>query len=237
MEELDLRQILKILWNKKGSILIIVLLFAILGGVYSYKFITPKYESSTTLVLAKTEEIVSNTINGSAITQTDLNLNQNLVSTYSELIKSKTVLRKVLNNLEIYDLNEEELKKNISVNSVKDTELIEITVSSTDSRQAADIANEIAHVFSEQVAEIYNINNIHVVDNAEQEKEPYNINHLKDIFIFTFVGIIISMAYILIENLLDTTIKDQETVENATELLVLAQIPEITFEIKIGGKK
>lgn len=98
-------------------------------------------------------------------------------------------------------------------------------------------ANEIAHVFSEQVAEIYNINNIHVVDNAEQEKEPYNINHLKDIFIFTFVGIIISMAYILIENLLDTTIKDQETVENATELLVLAQIPEISFEIKIGGKK
>ena len=219
MEELDLRQILKILWNKKGSILIIALLFAILGGVYSYKFITPKYESSTTLVLAKTEEIVSNTINGSAITQTDLNLNQNLVSTYSELIKSKTVLRKVLNNLEIYDLNEEELKKNISVNSVKDTELIEITVSSTDSRQAADIANEIAHVFSEQVAEIY------------------NINHLKDIFIFTLVGIIISMAYILIENLLDTTIKDQETVENATELLVLAQIPEISFEIKIGGKK
>ena len=118
MEELDLRQILKILWNKKGSILIIALLFAILGGVYSYKFITPKYESSTTLVLAKTEEIVSNTINGSAITQTDLNLNQNLVSTYSELIKSKTVLRKVLSNLEIYDLNEEELKKNISVNSV-----------------------------------------------------------------------------------------------------------------------
>ena len=166
-----------------------------------------------------------------------MNLNQNLVSTYSELIKSKTVLRKVLSNLEIYDLNEEELKKNISVNSVKDTELIEITVSSTDSRQAADIANEIAHVFSEQVAEIYNINNIHVVDNAEQEKEPYNINHLKDIFIFTFVGIIISMAYILIENLLDTTIKDQETVENATELLVLAQIPEISFEIKIGGKK
>ena len=45
------------------------------------------------------------------------------------------------------------------------------------------------------------------------------------------------MAYILIENLLDTTIKDQETVENATELLVLAQIPEISFEIKIGGKK
>ena len=89
----------------------------------------------------------------------------------------------------------------------------------------------------EKVAEIYNINNIHVVDNAEQEKEPYNINHLKDIFIFTFVGIIISMAYILIENLLDTTIKDQETVENATELLVLAQIPEISFEIKIGGKK
>lgn len=237
MEELDLRQTMKTLWNKKVVILIVALLSAILGGIYSYKFVTPKYESSTTLVLAKTDEPISNTIESSAITQTDLSLNQNLVSTYRELIRSKTVLRKVLTNLEIYDLKEEELKRNISVNSVKDTELIEITVSNTNPKQAADIANEVANVFSEEVAEIYNINNIHVVDKAEEEKEPYNINHIKDISIFAFIGIVISIAYILIQSLLDNTVKDQETVEKSTELLVLAQIPEISFEIKIGGKK
>lgn len=237
MEELDLRQIMKTLWNKKVVILIVALLSAILGGIYSYKFVTPKYESSTTLVLAKTDEQISNTIESSAITQTDLSLNQNLVSTYRELIRSKTVLRKVLTNLEIYDLKEEELKRNISVNSVKDTELIEITVSNTNPKQAADIANEVANVFSEEVADIYNINNIHVVDKAEEEKEPYNINHIKDISIFAFIGIVISIAYILIQSLLDNTVKDQETVEKSTELLVLAQIPEISFEIKIGGKK
>lgn len=238
MEELDLKQLIKIIWNKKWLIIIVMLLFAILGGIYSYYFVTPKYESSTTLVLAKTEEPVSNTVGGTAITQTDLNLNQNLVSTYSELIKSKTVLRKVLSNLGIEDIKEEELKRSISVNSVKDTELIEITVNNTNAKQVADIANEIATVFSEQIAEIYNINNIHVVDRAEEAKAPYNINHIKDIVLFALIGIVFSMAYILIANLLDTTIKDQENVERATDLLVLAQIPEISFEMKkIGGRK
>ena len=73
---------------------------------------------------------------------------------------------------------------------------------------------------------------------AEEAKEPYNINHIKDIVLFALIGIVFSMAYILIANLLDTTIKDQENVERATDLLVLAQIPEISFEMKkIGGRK
>ena len=102
MEELNLKQLINIIWNGKKYIIITIILAILLGIGYSYFLVTPKYEASTTLVLAKAEEKVSNEIS-TGITQTDLNLNKNLVSTYRELIRSKTVRRQVMDNLKITD--------------------------------------------------------------------------------------------------------------------------------------
>ena len=243
MEELDLRELFNMFWSKKIEIVIITLIFVIIGGVYSFMFTTPKYKSSTTLVLATLNDTTigktTTAASGDAITQTELTLNSNLVSTYSELVKSKAVLRQVINDLDIKDLNEEELKKSVTVNAVKDTELIEISVTSTNSTYPSKIANEIAKVFTAKVAEIYNINNVHVVDQAEVVKTPYNINHLKDIVIFAFIGVVVAAAKILITNMLDNTVKTEHDVEQATGMLVLAQVPKINSNTKKGkgGKR
>lgn len=236
MEELDLRELFSIFWNKKLEIILITLIFIVIGIIYSFVFVTPEYKSSTTLVLATKNDNNKNT-GSSAITQTDLTLNSNLVSTYSEIIKRKTVLREVINNLNIKDINEEELKKAITVSSVSDTEIIEISVANKNANYASQIANEIAKVFTTKVSEIYNINNVHVLDKAEVEEEPYNINHIKDIIIFAFIGIVIAVVKILIQNMLDNTIKTEQDVEKQTGLLVLAQVPEFNINIRKGGKK
>jgi len=229
MEELDLREIFMVFWNKRVHILLIVLMFAIIGAVYSYKIVVWKYKASTTLVLATTENESSTA--SASITQTEITINQKLVSTYSELIKSKTVLRQVINNLNIL-LDEEELRKNITVTAVSNTELIQITVVNENKEYPSIIANEIATVFTEQVKEIYNISNVHIVDEAEAPQNPYNINHIKNIVIFTFIGLVIAAAYVLIYNMIDNTIKTSEDVEKNAGLLVLAEIPEYCFDLK-----
>ncbi len=236
MEELNLKQLINIIWNGKKYIIITIILSVLLGIGYSYFLVTPKYESSTTLVLAKAEEKVSNEIS-TGITQTDLNLNKNLVSTYRELIRSKTVIRQVMDNLKIADLKENTLRNNVSVSSVKDTELIEITVRDVNPERATNIANEIAKVFTVQVAEIYNINNVHVIDKAEVNNVPYNVHHTKDIVVIALIGAILSIACIIILSLLDTTVKTQEDVEKVTGMIILAEIPEISFDLKVGGKR
>lgn len=243
MEELDLRELFNMFWSKKIEIVIITLIFVIIGGVYSFMFTTPKYKSSTTLVLATLNDTTigktTTAASGDAITQTELTLNSNLVSTYSELVKSKSVLREVISNLNLNDINEDQLKKNVSVTAVKDTELIEISVSSTNSTYPSKIANEIAKVFTAKVAEIYNINNVHVVDKAEVSKTPYNINHIKDLIIFAFIGVVIAAAKILLMNMLDNTVKTEQDIEHATGMMVLAQIPKINENNKKGkgGKR
>lgn len=237
MEELDLKELFSIFWSKKTEIVLITLILMVVGVIYSYAFVTPEYKSSTTLVLATLNDGDKKTSSSEAITQTDLTLNSKLVSTYSELIKSKTVLREVIENLNIKDLNEKQLKDDIKVSSVSDTELIEISVANKNATYASEIANEIANVFSDKVAEIYNINNVHIVDKAEVAKEPYNINHLKDIIIFAFIGIVIAVVKVLLENMLDNTIKTEQDVEKQSGLLVLAQIPEFDMNIRRGGKR
>ena len=241
MEELDLKELFNIFWSKKIPIILLVLIFAVLGFIYTMTMVTPMYTASTTLVLASShnEDGTATSTTTNSITTADVTLNSNLVSTYSELVKSKNVLRQVISNLGI-DISEESLRNNVSVESVQDTELIEITVTTQIPEYASKIANEIAKVFTDKVGEIYNINNVHVVDEAETPNEPSNINYQKNIVIFAFIGAVIAVLYVLIANMLDTTIKTADDIEKQFKLPVLASIPMYGTEMqkkKRGGKK
>lgn len=240
MEELDLKELFNMFWTRITHIILIVLIFIVIGIIYSYLFVTPKYQAYTTLVLASSSE--DNTTKGETITQTDISLNNNLVATYSELIKSKTVVREVINNLNL-NKTESQVKSNISVNNVKSTQMIRIDVVDEDPYQAKIIANEVAKIFSDEVSKIYKINNVYVVDEAEEETVPYNINHMKDVAMFAFIGLVVACIYVLIANMLDTTVKGKEDVERRLGLTVLVEIPTCSFDeltknmAKKGGRR
>lgn len=230
MEELDLKELFFMFWNKKLEIILITLMFVAVGIGYSYFFVKPEYTSTTSLVLAQSSS--SGQTGDGAISATDLTMNSKLVSTYSELIKRKAILGQVCENLNIPDSNIQELRGKIKVNSAKNTEIIEISVTNKDPNKAAAIANEIAKVFGEKIVEIYNISNVYLLDRAESNAVPSNINHMKDVVIFAFIGLVIAAVYVLIANMLDNTIKTEQDVEATTELLVLSSIPNYDVEIK-----
>ena len=232
MEELDLKELFGIFWKRKLQII-----FIVLGVIYTVAFTTPMYSSSTSLVLASSNSNQKT----NTITATDITVNSKLVSTYSELVKSKNVLSQVKENLNI-DVNEDSLRNNVTVSSVKDTELIKITVTTKEPNYSAKIANEIAKVFTEKVKEFYNIDNVQVVDQAEVSNVPSNINHKKDVIIFAFIGVAVAVVYVLIANMLDTTIKTAEDIEKEFKLPVVASIPIYNPElqnvkVKKGGRR
>lgn len=236
MEELDLKEIFKIIWKKKIYIILLIAVFAELGILYTSYLVTPMYKSSTTLVLAQSASDTNskNTVN--TITTTDITLNSKLIATYSELIKSKSVVRQVISNLGI-DVNEEKVGKNISVKAKENTEVIEITVSNENKTYATRIANELASVFAKKVAEIYNINNVNIVDRAEDDDEPYNIHKTKNTIVFAFIGIAISGLYVIAIYMLDNTVKNTDKIEKELGVPVLAVIPIYGGKIKNKGGK
>lgn len=239
MEDLDLKQLFEIFWNKKVQIIIIVIISILIGTIYSYAFTNPKYKSETSFLLVQKNGYSSESAGTTGITTSDLTLSQKLVSTYNVLIKSDSVIRQVISNLDL-DISESALKSSITVAAVEDTQLIKVKVTNADAETAKDIANEIVQVFAEQVKGLFDIDNVRVIDKAETENMPYNINHVKDLIIFAFGGLVVSIIYVLIANMLDTTIKDKESIERATGLIVLTEIPICNFsgnaDSKRGGK-
>lgn len=233
MEDLDLKELFNVFWSKKTQIFLTILIFIAIGTVYTYILLVPKYQAVTSILLAKSNTAQSGE---GTITTTDLTLNQKLVSTYSDLLKSDTVLSQVINNLGI-NKTVDQVKNNISVSAKDDTEIIEIKVVDIDPENAQKIANETAQVFISKVAkEYYNMDNVYVVDEAKKETQPYNINHAKDLVIFGGVGFIIGCIYVLIVNMLDTTVKSKDDIEKKLEITVLSTIPLCEFEPKKGGK-
>lgn len=231
-EEIDLKDVIHTFWEKRIQIILIILLFIVVGTVYETKIKLPKYSSSTTLALSSTNSgnvISENKTN--TITTTDITLNTKLISTYSELIKSNSIIRQVKNNINL-NTSEEELKNDISVDAVENTSLIKITVTTENPEDSAKIANELA-----KVQEIYNMDNVHVVDIAKTEDAVSNMNYKKDILLFVLVGIVAAVIYVFLSNLFDTTIKSADEIEKSLKVPVLNEIPKCTFNSKEKNKE
>ena len=148
MEEINLKEF----WDyyKKYLIIVIMIVFlsVMITFVYNAFFKKPLYSTYTTVVLVKDETADTDTIS-----QSDIVLNQKLVSTYSEIIKSRLVLSQVINDLKL-DYSVDQISKEINVKSLSDTEILKITVTDRDNHLAASIANTLAEIFEKEITKI-----------------------------------------------------------------------------------
>ena len=227
-DEIDLKQLLELFWNKKVLILIVVLIAVIMGYIYTSFLVKPKYTSSTTLILAQRNSADST----GTITSTDVTLNDKLIDTYKEIATSNSVVRTVVSNLGLASTKEAELKKEVNVTAVNVTQILKISVTDSNADMATKIANEMGQLFSKRIADIYKIDNVSIVDEAETTGIPSNINHKKDMLLFLVGGIVVAVALVLLINMLDNSIKSSTDIERALNLNILAEIPECDFSSK-----
>lgn len=221
MEELDLQELLRY-YLRKLPIILGIMVFVLIGGyIYINSFQVPMYHGTTTLILIQKQDEEVNDI-----TQNELNISEKLVSTYTEIIKSRRVLSPVIKNLKL-DMSTDELKKKINVSSVNDTSIIRITVSDESNFLAVSIANSLASVFKEEISKIYNLENISVIDEAIPEDNPYNINVTKQLVMYALISVVISCAVIFVIYYFDNNIKGKKEVETKLNLPVLGEIPMV----------
>lgn len=219
MEEINLKDLFNYFMSKILIFIITTVLILLLGNIYSLVLKTPLYKSTTSLVLV-------NESDKDSITQSDLTLNNNLVGTYTEIIKSRNVLGQVVNNLRLKE-STGSLSSKINVTSVSNSQIIKINVSDANNKKAKLIADEIAKVFIEETSKLYKLNNIKVIDEASIENSPYNMNIIKENIIYLAIGCALGLGIILLIYSLDTTIKTIEDIEEKLELTVLGSVPKV----------
>ncbi len=223
-EEINLKEIIDLFWRRKFFIIICCLLGAIVGLVYTMKFVTPKYTATSSLILVQTDSAGA----ASAVTTSDVTLADKLIETYKELARSKSVINEVIEELDL-KLSYGKVKSEINVQAVTGTQMLKISVTDEDPNRATAIANTLSQVFSHKVEEIYKIDNINVVDDAETPVSPSNINHKKDVLLFVIVAFVLSIVIIFLINVLDTTVSQSTDFERTLGIKVIAEIPNCEF--------
>ena len=131
--EIDLLELVDT-WKRHLSIIILfAIIGALIGYTYTMFFVTPKYRASASMY------VVSASAN-SAFDLSDLNFGSSLTNDYAELVKSRTMLERVLADTGD-PLSTGQLSNMTSVTNKSGTRILVFTVSSKSPQQAMRLAN------------------------------------------------------------------------------------------------
>ena len=219
---MELRDILRVLRNGKWILIILPLVAMLTSGIFSFFVITPVYRSSTTLMVGKTYSGE----NGPLLQYNDILTANQLVKTYSQIAKSRTVAEKVI-ELEKLDLTPGAFSGKIDVQPVRDTQLIQISIDDPNPNKAARLANVSGQVFIKKVVDVMKLDNVNIVDPAVPPQYPEKPNKRMNIMIAGVVGLMAAVGLIFLMEFLDQTIKSSEDINRYLELAVLGVIPRI----------
>lgn len=217
IKELELKQFLKLFWDRKILIIVIMVLFGVLGGVKIKYFTTPVYQAEGKLICAKSEE------DEKMVTSTELSMPSSLAETYANLIKSDLIVNQVIQNLGL-NMSAGQLRNSIELTPVTKV-YYQVSARSTDRVKAAEIANEFIKVFSEEVQKFYAIDSIHTVDQAQIPEGAINMDMTKNIKIFAGIGFVVAAGIVIIMFIFNNTVTNSEQIKRYTKLTTLASIP------------
>jgi capsular polysaccharide biosynthesis protein len=204
--------------------MVLPLIAAVVSGAISFYVIKPVYQASTTLIVGK-KAAESGQEAAQMLDNSVLLANQQLAKTYAMIAQSRTVEQNVLKDLNL-PLSVEGLNNLISINSVKNTEILEIQVNYTDAQMAASIADTMAKEFSKTVIEVKKVDSVSIVDPAEIPDKPIKPKKITNIVIAFVVGLMASIGLAFLLEFMDNSIKTSSDVEKLLGIPVLGIIPD-----------
>lgn len=222
-ETISLRELMETIRKRLNLIVLITMAAVLISGIVSYFVITPIYQSSTQLLVnqAKSDQPMVN--------PGEIQTNLQLINTYNVIIKSPAILDQVSEDLDL-GMTVSQLNEKVTVQSEKDSQVVNITVQDPDPNKASEIANQIATVFQEEIVDIMNVDNVSILAKAEvgETQSPVKPRPLLNIAIAFIVGLMAGIGIAFLLEYLDNTVKTEQDVEKLLELPVLGAIA--TFE-------
>lgn len=219
--EVDIITLLRVLWHRIWLILLAALISGILCFVWARFLITPTYEASVLMYVNNAQD------SSKPISNSELSAAQSLVDTYVVILNSRTTLDQVRAAANV-SYSDYALQKMISAQSVNSTEVFRIIVTSTEPREARDIANIIAQVLPSRISEVVEGSSVRVVDYAQLPTAQAAPNVTMYTGLGVLAGLLVMCVIVLLQKLFDNQIRSEDDLRQACpQIPVLAVIPEL----------
>ena len=219
--EIDVFAMLKTLWKRKFSIVLVALVFAIAAFGYSAFLAKKEYQSTSRIYVVSRQNQDNN-----ALTNSDLQAGSYLVKDYREIILSQNVLSQAIEELKL-DMTPAELSKKISVSVPTDTRILSITAKDGNPKEAARIANGLRNVAAEKIISVTKVSDVTTLDEAEVPQSPSSPNIRRNVLLGFIAGAGLMVVLMVVVEVLDDRVKRPEDIEELMGLTLLGIVPDI----------
>lgn len=219
--EIDVFAMLKTLWKRKFSIVLVALVFAIAAFGYSAFLAKKEYQSTSRIYVVSRQNQDNN-----ALTNSDLQAGSYLVKDYREIILSQNVLSQAIEELKL-DLTPAELSKKISVSVPTDTRILSITAKDGDPKEAARIANGLRNVAAEKIISVTKVSDVTTLDEAEVPQSPSSPNIRRNVLLGFIAGAGLMVVLMVVVEVLDDRVKRPEDIEELMGFTLLGIVPDM----------
>lgn len=215
-DEIDLLEVFWTLVHGWKAIFLAVLIGAVAFGTFHHFCVKPSFRADVSIYITNTESV---------ITLSDLQMSAALTEDYAMIIKSRTVLNRVIDELDL-NLDFRELRKLITVENPNSTHIITITVTCDDMELSRNIANALMNVGIDQIYQTVGSGEPTIIDASEaaavEEVTPGILSYMLK---GALIGAILVCAVLVIRMLTNTTLQTEEDVEKYLQIPVLAAVP------------
>ena len=193
MEEqvISISEIFEALKKRWLLIVSITLVATLISGVLSFFVIKPTYETSTKVFIGKEES------NLEGYNTNDIQMYQKLLQTYAETIRTNEVIQAAINNTNI-DLTVKDVKDNLRVTPITDTQILQIKYQNKNPEVAKKILSNITDEFIILAKELVPNGNVRVIEAVQLPENPIAPNKKMNIAIAFILGLMVSVGVVFL---------------------------------------
>ncbi len=234
--EIDLLALVKVLWSRA----LVLVLTALIAGAATFAvtafLIKPKYEATAAMYVNNSSFSFGST--SFSISSSELTASNSLVATYIFILESRTTLEDVIAAADL-PYSYEQLSKMITTEAVTGTAAFNVTVESESPVEAELIANTIAKLLPDRIAEIVDGSSVRIVDYAIVPAHRSSPSFVKNTALGVLMGLFLSAAVVTVQYIVNEQTNDVITSADDLKALypdipVLALIPDMRLSEKKG---
>jgi polysaccharide biosynthesis transport protein len=210
--------------RKRWLVIVSVMLVVVAGAALATALSPKVYEAQTRLFVSTSGSSDSNALLSGS------NFTQQRVKSYADVITTPSVLDPVIASLQL-NTTAAKLGGEITATVPLDTVLIEIAVTNTDPRLAAEVADAVGKQFTRTVADLENTTSsksspvkVTIVSAPTVPTTPISPKPTRNLALGVVLGLLLGLGLALLRDLLDTTIKNENDCAEVTGATVIGGI-------------
>ena len=215
---MTLLELLALLKKHLRLVILLPLACAVVMGAYSFLLMGNVYTASTSMYVLAQQ--LDGTSSNSSLS-TDLSASQMISNDVSTLLTSDRVLAETSADLGLENLSDYD----VSVTSETTSRVIGLSVTGPDAQTAADIANNMVENVSGIAREVMSIESVNSIDQARAPEAPSGPNRPLYVAVALMAGLFLAVAIVVVEDMLNTKVRNQEDVEELLGVPVIGRIP------------